>query len=98
MPLFSRVDYRTPDHERFPRFKRAIPLELILEPGEILFIPVHWWHVTSVSGITVSVTALWRARLSSYTFPAPGLQTCAREVTGRLKRTTRKFLPFLARA
>jgi hypothetical protein len=84
-PVFSRVDTRQPDLERFPRFARARPMTFTLRPGEILFIPVHWWHVTGVEGLQISMTCFWKAKLSCYTFPAPGLQTVARE-TLRIKK------------
>lgn len=84
-PVFSRIDTRHPDYERFPKFRRARPLTFRLEPGEILFIPVHWWHVTGVEGFQISVTCFWKAKMSCYTFPAPGLQTVARESL-RLKK------------
>lgn len=84
-PVFSQVDTRDPDLERFPKFTRARPMTFTLEPGEILFIPVHWWHVTGVEGFQISMTCFWKAKMSCYTFPAPGLQTVARE-TLRLKK------------
>jgi hypothetical protein len=33
-----------PDYERFPLFKKAQPIEVILKPGETLFIPLGWFH------------------------------------------------------
>jgi len=45
---YSPVDVEAPDYERFPLFKRATPLEVLLAPGEILFIPVRWWHYARV--------------------------------------------------
>ena len=90
-PLFSPIDPRDPNVlERFPRFERAVPLQFTLEPGEILFIPVHWWHVTNVSGFQISSTSFWPARRECYHFPAPGLQVRARELldstSARLQR------------
>ena len=84
-PLFSEINGRqihegNPNYDRFPKFRRARPLEFVLEPGEMLFIPVHWWHLTSVSGFQVSVTHFWKARMKSWRFPTPGLQVLAREV------------------
>jgi lysine-specific demethylase 8 len=98
-PLFSELDGRqihagTLDRARYPRFERAVPMEFELRPGEILFIPVHWWHLTSVPGFQISITCFWKAKFRNWTFPVPGLQMCARELlfqtqklTGRLSRT-----------
>ena len=90
-PLFSRIDGRQiqadqADYERFPKFKKARPLQFMLEPGEMLFIPVHWWHVTSVPGYQVSITHFWKAKLKCWRFPTPGLQVVAREVLNQSKK------------
>lgn len=58
------VDVACPDYERFPRFADATPLEIILQPGELLYLPIGWFHcvyaldpVISVSTIIVRDTA-----------------------------------------
>ena len=40
----SQVDLYHPDVRRFPGFAHARPLEAVLEPGELLYIPQYWWH------------------------------------------------------
>jgi hypoxia-inducible factor 1-alpha inhibitor (HIF hydroxylase) len=40
----AQVDLYAPDMQRFPRFTAARPLEAVLEPGEVLYIPQYWWH------------------------------------------------------
>lgn len=93
-PLFSELPGRdiqagTVDLERWPRFREAVPLCFTLHPGEILFIPVHWWHITSVPGFQISMTTFWKAKLSNWSFPAPGLQMCGREAWHQLQRAGR---------
>lgn len=51
--VFSEVDLENPDYEKYPRFKKAQVLETVLEPGEIIFVPVGWWH--QVKGLDVSI-------------------------------------------
>jgi len=94
-PLFSRVDCRNPDYQAYPRFKDAVPLRFMLEPGEVLFIPVQWWHFTRVDGqeLSLSITAVWRSKVSRYTFPSPGLQTIARDVLRFVRGGLRRVLP-----
>jgi len=45
-----------PDVERFPLFRKAVPTTFILEPGELLFIPSHWWHTTKMLTPSISVS------------------------------------------
>ena len=40
----SYVDVDAPDHERFPRLSGARGSQVVLEPGETLFIPAAYWH------------------------------------------------------
>ena len=40
----SPIDPQNPDLVKYPLFAQASCIEAILEPGEILFIPVFWWH------------------------------------------------------
>jgi hypothetical protein len=47
-------DVEDPDLERFPLFAKATPIKLVLEPGEMLFVPSHWWH--TVRMLTPSIT------------------------------------------
>ena len=40
----SQVDFSKPNVERFPRFKRAVGNEVILQPGDVLYVPTNWIH------------------------------------------------------
>ncbi|MFI0351218.1 cupin-like domain-containing protein [Actinomadura sp. 9N407] len=51
---YSEVDASAVDYERFPSMRKAQVLECTLEPGELLFIPIGWWHY--VEGLDASVT------------------------------------------
>ncbi|NHZ34682.1 cupin-like domain-containing protein [Massilia sp. CCM 8692] len=51
---FTEVDARNIDLARFPAMAEVQVLECVLEPGEILFLPVGWWHY--VEGLDISVT------------------------------------------
>ena len=54
--VFSEVDVEQPDLERFPRYARATPLTVILEPGQTLFLPVGWWHHVRALDVSISVS------------------------------------------
>ncbi|HUJ27214.1 MAG TPA: cupin-like domain-containing protein [Myxococcales bacterium] len=55
---FSEVDPEAVDAARFPLFAKAQVQEVLLEPGELLFLPVGWWHHVRAldPSITVSMT------------------------------------------
>ena len=44
--VVTMVDFRSPDLERYPRFREAMAAALVaeLEPGDVLFYPALWWH------------------------------------------------------
>jgi len=42
--VFSKVDIENIDYEAFPLMKNVNVLEVIVEPGEAIFIPLGWWH------------------------------------------------------
>ncbi|KIO77845.1 hypothetical protein TH53_06820 [Pedobacter lusitanus] len=57
------------DHDKFPMFKKAVPYEIELKAGEILFIPSHWWHYTHACEPCVLITEFWDASLKDWGFP-----------------------------
>ncbi|MGB3404914.1 MAG: cupin-like domain-containing protein [Microcoleaceae cyanobacterium] len=54
--VFSKVDPENPNLEKYPLFKQAKPIEVILEPGEAIFIPVGWWHHVRSLDLSISVS------------------------------------------
>jgi hypothetical protein len=40
----ATVDLEAVDTARFPRFAEARGVEVILDPGDLLYIPLGWWH------------------------------------------------------
>ncbi|XP_054436851.1 bifunctional peptidase and arginyl-hydroxylase JMJD5 isoform X2 [Pteronotus mesoamericanus] len=54
-----QVDVENPDLEKFPKFAEAPFLSCILSPGEILFIPVKYWHYVRALDLSFSVSFWW---------------------------------------
>jgi len=52
-----------PDFERFPKFRAARAIEVVVNPGELLFVPIRWWHAVYgvTQGLNVSMTLFWYA-------------------------------------
>ena len=59
----SLVSLKSPDFERFPRFREALAAAQVaeLEPGDALFIPAVWWHhVESFDVVNVLINYWWQ--------------------------------------
>ena len=59
----SMVDLRSPDFERYPRFREALTHAQVadLEPGDALFIPSQWWHhVEGLEEFNILINFWWR--------------------------------------
>jgi hypothetical protein len=50
------VDPSAPNLKRYPRFARAQALEVRLAPGEVLALPVGWFHCVFAEGPVISVS------------------------------------------
>lgn len=64
----SYVDLDHPDYDRHPAFRYAAGYEVILEPGETLYMPSGWWHEFYYleAGVGVSLRAaspFWSQRI-----------------------------------
>jgi lysine-specific demethylase 8/hypoxia-inducible factor 1-alpha inhibitor (HIF hydroxylase) len=62
---YSRVDLTNPDFQQFPKLREAQKHQktILLEAGEVLFIPVGWWHEISTledEEMSCSVSRFWQ--------------------------------------
>lgn len=51
----SPVNVVNPDLDKYPKYKHATPLEVVLQPGETIFIPNGVWHTTVALGQNISL-------------------------------------------
>lgn len=65
----SHVDLANPDFGRFPLFRQATPLEVVLEPGDMIFVPAFWWHYVRSRTISVSVNRWWHQEVRQLCTP-----------------------------
>ena len=81
---YSRIVHSGP-HDMWEAFatkaRSRPPIDITLEPGQMLFIPIHWWHVVGGFKECISLTFFWRAPLSQWFFPTPGLKVIARKAS-----------------
>ena len=54
--VFSDVDCERPDYTCFPRFRNATIIELVVQPGEVLFMPVGWWRQTRTLDVSMTIS------------------------------------------
>jgi ribosomal protein L16 Arg81 hydroxylase len=54
--VYSEVDCEQPDYSRYPLFQHTSRVQVVLEPGQALFIPVGWWHHVRSLDISISVS------------------------------------------
>jgi Cupin-like domain len=59
---FSQVNILSPDLTRFPGWADADRALVELGPGDMLFIPVYWWHAVWGIDQNMSINYWWRAR------------------------------------
>jgi hypothetical protein len=52
----SFVNIVDPDLENFPRFRDASPIEFVLQPGELVFMPSGWLHQVTSLDPTLSIS------------------------------------------
>ncbi|KAL3284043.1 hypothetical protein HHI36_018213 [Cryptolaemus montrouzieri] len=68
----SMVDLERPDHTRFPRFKDAKGVEAVIGPGDVLYIPIYWWHhIESLMrlGPTITINFWYKAGPTTIEYP-----------------------------
>jgi len=53
---FSQVDGRAIDLQRFPLMANVTVIDCVLAPGEILFLPVGWWHFVEALDVSITVS------------------------------------------
>jgi hypothetical protein len=51
---FTPIDLDNVDYDRFPQFRNVSVIDVTIGPGDLLFLPVGWWHY--VRGLDVSIT------------------------------------------
>lgn len=61
--VFSQVDLEQLDLEEYPLFEDADVIETVLEPGDIIFVPVGWWHQVKALDVSIAVS------FSNFAFP-----------------------------
>lgn len=67
----SKVDINHFDPHKFPRFKEVEFLHVVLEPGDVLFLPKKWWHYVESLDTSISINNFGYSNLEKYTVALP---------------------------
>ena len=60
---FSPVNYEAPDLATFPKYRYATPIEFVLNPGEVIFLPGGWAHYVKTLEFSITLNywfVTWR--------------------------------------
>lgn len=68
--VYSDVDAAQPDFDNHPLFKNATVYDFVVNAGEILFIPIGWWHHLESLEVSISLTRKNLALSASNSFGA----------------------------
>ncbi len=52
--FISPINILKPDYEKYPKYKQATPLRVLLQPGETIYMPNGIWHTTVATGHNIS--------------------------------------------
>lgn len=71
--VYSEVDLERPDSARFPAFDEATVLEVVVEPGETMFLPLSWWHQVAALDVSLSFSYSCLSVPNHFEYPDPAL-------------------------
>jgi cupin-like protein len=71
--VFSPIDIDRPDLVRYPDFKEAAVIEVVVEPGETVFLPLGWWHQVTSLDISLSFSFSNFAFANEFSYQNPSI-------------------------
>ena len=71
--VFSPIDLDKPDFARYPLFRDVKVLEVIVEPGETVFLPLGWWHQVTSLDVSLSFSYTNLALPNEFTYVNPSI-------------------------
>ena len=70
--VYSRLDPEAPDLAAYPDFARSVVKDVTLDPGEMLFIPVGWWHHVRAISLSINLAFTNFTRSNAFDWYRPG--------------------------
>jgi Cupin-like domain len=72
--VFSPIDLDKPDFDRYPLFRDVKVLEVVVEPGETVYLPLGWWHQVTALDMSLSFSYSNIAVPNQYTYQNPEIR------------------------
>jgi hypothetical protein len=72
--VYSPIDLDRPDPQRYPLFREVNVLEVVVEPGETVFLPLGWWHQVTSLDVSLSFSYSNVAVPNQYEFNNPNIR------------------------
>jgi ribosomal protein L16 Arg81 hydroxylase len=72
--VYSPVDIDRPDLNRYPDFAQVKVLDVVVEPGETMFLPLGWWHQVSALDLSMSFSFSNPAVPNSFSYRNPDIR------------------------
>ncbi|MBF6139737.1 MULTISPECIES: cupin-like domain-containing protein [Nocardia] len=91
-PYTRLPDQFDPDTADYPRLRRATSYDVVLDAGDVLYIPMFWWHQVESLDASISYVARYNPKYFEFMraafFPMAmrGLLRIVAGVTGRFRR------------
>jgi hypothetical protein len=73
LAVFSKIDLENPDLEKYPLFKQVDVLDVVLKPGEMIFVPVGWWHHVKALDVSISLSFMNFVFPNKYKYDNPNI-------------------------
>jgi hypothetical protein len=72
--VYSPIDIDRPDLHRYPMFSQVKVLDVVVEPGETVFLPLGWWHQVSALDLSMSFSFSNPAVPNTYQYANPDIR------------------------
>lgn len=72
--VYSKVDCEHADLARWPQFRNATIIDVVLAPGEVLFLPVGWWHHARALDVSITISFTNFVFANHYEWNMPQIQ------------------------
>jgi len=72
--VYSPIDIDRPDLHRYPDFSQVTALDVVVEPGETMFLPLGWWHQVTALDLSLSFSFSNPAVPNTFSYRNPDIR------------------------